>query len=155
MGDMEMQKPGPAHKQLAKLAGNWVGEEKMHPSPWDPKGGVATGRVKNSLALDGFCVLQDYEQVRDGKTTFRGLGILSWNESKKCNELAWCDSMGGLIQIFTGKWEGDVLRCTSEGQMGLARCAFDVSGGGYKFTMDMSQDGKKWVTMMEGKYAKR
>jgi hypothetical protein len=154
MAGMEMPKPGPAHKQLAKLAGNWVGEEKMHPSPWDPKGFVATGKVRNTLSLDGFCILQEYEQLRDGKTSFRGLGIFTWNELKKCNELAWCDSMGGMIQVFAGKWEGDVLRASNEGPMGMTRCSFDVSGNGYKFTMEGSQDGKQWATFMEGKYAK-
>jgi hypothetical protein len=154
MAEMEMPKPGAPHKQLAKLVGDWIGEEKMHPSPWDPKGGVATGKVRNSLALDGFCVLQDYEQVRDGKTSFRGIALFSWNEAKKCNELMWADSMGGMINIFAGKWEGDVLRATSDGPMGTTRCSFDVSGGGYKFLMDVSKDGKSWQTFMEGKYRK-
>ena len=151
---MEMPKPGPAHQQLAKLAGHWVGQEKMHPSPWDPNGGMATGQVKNTLALDGFCVFQDYEQVRDGKTSFRGLGIFSWNAMKQCNELAWADSMGGMVQIFAGKWDGDVLRMTSDGPMGTTRCSFDVAGGGYKFKMDVSPDGKAWTTFMEGTYKK-
>lgn len=152
MAEMQMPKPGPNHKQLAKLAGNWTGEEKMSPSPWDPKGGTATGKVKNTIALDGFLIVQDYEQIRDGKTSFRGIGLFTWNENKKCNEIVWADSMGGTAQIFAGKWEGDVLRCTNEGPMGITRCAFDVSGGGYKFLMDVSKDGKQWQTMMEGKY---
>ena len=42
---MDMPKLGPAQQQLAKLAGNWSGEEKLSPSQWDPKGGTAMGRV--------------------------------------------------------------------------------------------------------------
>lgn len=151
---MEMPKPGPAHTQLAKLAGLWTGEEKMSPSPWDPKGCVATGKVKNTVALDGFVVVQEYEQVKDGQVTFRGHGIFTFNPEKQQNELVWCDSMGGVAQTFTGKFQGDVLTCTAPSPMGTTRCSFDVSGGGYKFKMEMSQDGKQWMTMMEGKYKK-
>lgn len=152
--DMQMPKPGPQHQQLAKLAGNWVGEETMAPSPWEPKGGTATGKVKNAVAVDGFVVIQDYEQLRDGKVTFRGHGIFSWNDAKKCNELVWTDSMGGTLSVFAGSWKGDVLELSSEAPQGKMRCTFDVGGGGYKFVMSASQDGKKWDVMMEGKYKK-
>ena len=63
---MEMPKPGSPHQKLQRLSGKWTGEEKMHPSPWDPKGGAATGRILNRLSLDGFVVVQDYEQERSG-----------------------------------------------------------------------------------------
>src|SRR4030095_8583695 len=42
------------HKKLQTLAGTWTGEEKMHPSPWDPEGGMALGKVNNRIDLDGF-----------------------------------------------------------------------------------------------------
>ena len=53
---MDMPKPSPGHSKLAKLAGSWVGEETMHPSPWDPKGGTARGRSKSQLGLSGFAL---------------------------------------------------------------------------------------------------
>ena len=152
--DMQMPKPGPQHQQLAKLAGTWTGEEKMMPSPWEPKGCTGNGKVRNTRAVDDFVVIQDYEQTRDGKVTFRGHGIFTWNDAKKCNELVWTDSMGGMLQIFAGNWKGDVLEMLNEGPQGKTRCSFDVSGGGYKFLMSMSQDGKTWAPMMEGKYKK-
>jgi len=151
---MQMPKPGPQHQQLAKLAGTWTGEEKMMPSPWEPKGCIGVGKVRNTRAVDDFVVVQDYEQTRDGKVTFRGHGIFTWNDAKKCNELVWTDSMGGTLQIFAGHWKGDVLEMLNEGPQGKTRCSFDVSGGGYKFLMSMSQDGKTWAPMMEGKYKK-
>ena len=152
--DMQMPKPGAPHQQLAKLAGNWVGEEKMMPSPWEPKGCTATGRVKNAVAIDGFVVIQDYEQSRDGKVAFRGHGIFSWNDAKKCNELVWTDSMGGTLQVFAGNWKGDVLEMSNEGPQGNTRCSFDVNGSAYKFLISASQNNKNWQPMMEGKYTK-
>ena len=64
-----------AHEKLKTLVGTWRGSETIHPSPFDAKGGEATGIVNNRLALDGFAVIQDYEQQRGGRTNFRGHGI--------------------------------------------------------------------------------
>src|SRR3989442_10238916 len=61
-----------AHEKLKTLVGTWRGTETIHPSPFDKKGGQATGIVNNRLAIDGFAVIQDYEQQRDGRTNFRG-----------------------------------------------------------------------------------
>ena len=50
----EMPKPSEQHRKLHRFAGNWVGEEKLTPSPWGP-GGPALGRLTGftllSLAL--------------------------------------------------------------------------------------------------------
>jgi hypothetical protein len=75
-----MPKPGPEHKQIAKLAGK-LGRrgEARAPSPFDAKGGTAKARVTNRLALDGFIVTQDYEQERDGKVSFRGHGVFGFD----------------------------------------------------------------------------
>lgn len=152
---MEMPKPGEPHRQLQKLVGNWSGEEKLSPSPWDPKGGTAIGRVNNRAALDGFAVIQDYEQERNGKISFRGHGIFSYDLNRKCHVLHWQDSMGFPVNEFTGGFQGDVLTLTNQGIQGHNRCTFDVSRGGYSFKMEVSADGKQWVTFMEGKYTKK
>ena len=49
---MNMPNPSPGHLLLEKLAGSWVGEEIMHPSQWDPKGGVALGRNNHNLKTE-------------------------------------------------------------------------------------------------------
>lgn len=63
---MVMPRPSSEHKALDMLVGDWLGEEKIYPSPFDPVGGMATGRTHNQLALDGFAIVQDYEQERNG-----------------------------------------------------------------------------------------
>ena len=151
---MDMPKPGPEHKQIAKLVGNWVGDETLAPSPFDAKGGSAKARVTNKLALDGFVVVQDYEQTRNGAVSFRGHGVFAWDPVKKCVALSWFDSMGGIPQTFTGNFKGDVLEMTSPHPMGHAKCTFDVSGGAYKFSLSMSEDGKQWMPFMSGAYRK-
>ena len=76
---MNMPNPSPGHLLLEKLAGSWVGEEIMHPSQWDPKGGVAIGRNNHKLSLGGFALLADYEQERDGAITFTGHGVYTYD----------------------------------------------------------------------------
>ena len=56
---MEMLKLTPSHKKLQRIVGNWTGEEKLNPSPWDPKGRTAVGKVNNRSGLDGFIVTQE------------------------------------------------------------------------------------------------
>lgn len=152
----EMPKPTAEHKKLELLAGTWIGEEKMAPSLWDPAGGTATGRVSNRVSLDGFNVIQDYEQERGGKVTFRGHGVFGYDANAQCYVLHWWDSMGFGVHDYSGKFEGDVLSLTYQSPHGHHRCRFDMGKAGrYTFQMDMSQDGKAWKNMMEGNYSKR
>jgi Protein of unknown function (DUF1579) len=150
---MDMPKPGDGHRKLEKLVGNWTGEEKLHPSPWDPRGGVAQARVNNRLSLSGFNVVQDYEQWRGEAVTFAGHGVFSFNPKDNSYSMHWWDSMGMPPNVFTGKFDGDVLTLTSPSAQGQSRAIFDLrEPGSYVFKMDVSPDGKQWRTFMEGKY---
>ena len=150
---MEMPKPGPAHEKLARLVGNWVGQEKISPSPWDPAGGVATGRVNNRVAVDGFAVVQDYEQERNGAVNMRGVGIFTYDAGGQCYKMHWTDSMGMGVAEYTGQFEGDKLVLSNKGPMGHSRATFDTgTPGAYRFVMEVSQDGSTWFTFMSGEY---
>ena len=153
---MEMPKPTDAHKKLEMLVGTWEGEEKMHPSPWSPEGGTAMGKVVNHTALDGFTVIQDYEQTAHGQTTFTGHGVFEWNPKESTYIMYWWDNYGSPASLFRGNFDGKVLTLTGKGEMGHNRVIFDLrETGGYAFKMDVSPDGKNWTTFMEGKYRKK
>jgi uncharacterized protein DUF1579 len=153
---MEMPKPTDAHKKLELLVGTWEGEEIMHPSPWTPEGGTRMGRVMNRRALDGFNVIQEYEQIDQGKTTFLGHGVFGYNTKESCYMMYWWDNFGGEGSQFRGNFEGKVLTVANQNEMGHSRAMFDLREPGvYAFKMDMSQDGKTWATLMEGKYRKK
>ncbi len=152
---MDMPKPTDAHNKLQRLVGNWKGEETLHPSPWDPKGGPATGKVNNRISLDGFVVIQDYEQVRNGIPTFKGHGVISYNAYQKCYCMHWFDSMGTPPNEFKGNFDNNVLTMTNQNPMGHSRAIMDFSkDGAYHFKMEMSQDGKQWQTFMDGNYSR-
>jgi hypothetical protein len=153
---MDMPKLSDGHKKLERLVGNWAGEEKLSPSPWDPKGGPAIGKVSNRSTLDGFIVTQEYEQIRNGVTSFKGFGIFSYDANRDCHVMHWIDSMGSPVSEFTGSVENNVWTLTNQGQMGHSRAIFDFSKDNqYHFKMDISQDGKSWYTFMEGSYTKK
>lgn len=152
---MNMPQPADAHRQLEVLVGDWVGDEKIHPSPFDPQGGPATGRVHNRRAVEGFAVVQDYEQQRGGKTTFRGHGVFWFDARRNAYVMTWWDSFGCPGTEFTGALNSGILLLTSSGPQGHSKATFDLRearAGNYAFRMEISPDGQQWLTFMEGSY---
>lgn len=150
---MDMPKPSAGHLRLAKLAGSWVGEEIMHPSQWDPKGGVAIGRNNHKLSLGGFALLVDYEQERAGRITFTGHGVYTYDPKRDLYSLHWFDCMGSPPELFVGGFEGDVLTLAHGGPGMHARMTYDFAAGDtMKGKMEMSSDGTDWKVMFEAVY---
>jgi len=154
---MQMPKPSKFHKKLEALVGDWSGDEVMHPSPWDPKGGTAKGRYKARVIAGGFGVAQEYEQKQGGKVVFTGHGVFGYDPTEGCYLWHWSDCMSGVPCVATkGKWEGNKLVWQHQGPMGHARYTHTfLRGGKVAFTMESSPDGKEWSPMMEGLYTKK
>ena len=150
---MDVPKPTADHARLEKLAGVWRGTETMHPSDWDPQGGQAEGVTRARVALGGFPVIVDYEQIRGGERTFEGHGVFTWDPQAREVILHWFDSIGQGREEFRGGWTGDVLAVTSKNQMGFARLTYDRSTPGTLLSgMEMSRDGKNWSSLFDGQY---
>jgi len=153
---MEMPKPGLEHEKLHRLVGTWNGDEKMHPSPWGP-GGPASARSVQRAAVDGFFVIQEYEQTVDGKVMFRGHGIFGYDSRKKKVAWYWVDSMGMMpAEPSYGEWAGDKLELYSESpDMGRQRYTIELRGAdSYYFAIHGSRDGKSWAPFIEGVYTR-
>lgn len=153
---MDMPVPSESHLRLEKLSGIWEGEEIMHPSQWDPKGGVATGRNRHELRLGGFALVSDYEQEREGAITFRGHGVYTYSPDEDRYYLHWFDSMGSPPEVFVGGFDGDVLILAHGGPGMHARMTYDLSEPGIlRGTMEMSPDGAQWKVLFEAVYRRR
>jgi hypothetical protein len=153
---MGMPTPSPGHLLLEKLAGSWEGEETMHPSQWDPKGGVAIGRNENELTLGGFALITDYEQERDGSITFTGHGVYTYDPKEERYTLHWFDCLGSPPEVFVGGFEGDVLTLAHGGPGMHARMTYDLSTAGtMKGMMEMSPDGNDWKVLFEATYQRK
>jgi hypothetical protein len=150
---MDMPKPSAGHKRLELLAGTWEGKETMYPSQWDPKGGVAVGRNKSHMALDGFALINDYEQERDGVITFSGHGIYTFDPKKEQYSLYWLDSMGSPLEVFLGGFAGDVLTLGHGAPPFHVRLTWDMTQSGLMASkMEMSEDGTTWKKLFDAEY---
>ncbi len=148
-----MPTPGPDHRRLHRLAGTWRGTETYPPSPWAAEGGSAQATTRFRVSTGGFAVVGDYEQTRDGLTTFEGHAVYTFDARAQQVVLSWWDSLDQGREEFRGSWQGDVLTLTSEGAMGLARLVYDYSSPGkLRSSMHTSPDGKAWTLMFEGSY---
>ena len=150
---MAMPILSPPHKALQILVGSWSGEETIHPSPFVPSGAVATGRVVNRLALDGFAVVQDYEQETAGKINFRGHGVFRYDLERGKYILYWFDSFGFPPTEYIGDLFDRVLRLSAVTPQGHARVTWDFSHPGhYHYVLEVSPDGQEWFPSIEGRY---
>src|SRR5438874_1867217 len=88
-----MPQPTEHHRKLAALEGTWTGAEKLYPSPWGP-GGQATGRTRSKLSIDGFFLVQDYEEEKDGQVVFHGHGVMGYEPREQSYLWYWFDRWG-------------------------------------------------------------
>jgi len=151
---MQMPTATEDHRKLHRLAGTWVGEEKLEPSPWGP-GGAAVGRISARVALDGMFVVSDYVEEKEGKVSFRGHGVFGWDPASRTVTWYWFDTMGANPpEPARGTWDADtlVLRVTTAGAQGLYTYRFQGDDR-YAFSIESSFDGgKTFVKFMEGVY---
>lgn len=154
---MEMPKPGPEHEELKRMVGSWSGPETLHPSPWNPKGGTAVGRIDARLALDGFAVVSDYEQEVEGRVVFRGHGIYTWDPRRKLYVMTWFDSMApGTPGIAYGILHGTTLTFQNQSEQGHGRYVYDFdSADSHRFRIESSSDGETWATFMDARFDRR
>jgi Protein of unknown function (DUF1579) len=151
----EMPKPTEHHRKLAALAGNWSGPEKLYPSQWGA-GGEAIGRMSARLAVDGFFLVQDYEEEREGRVFFRAHAIMGYDARAQHYLWYWCDSMGTPPPSPSrGKWEGDTLTFLSESGGNRSRYTYRFeSDTRCSFRIESSADGSTWRPVMEASYAR-
>jgi hypothetical protein len=155
MTTMEMPRPIAAHRKLAGLEGSWSGTDRMHPSPWDPTGGQASSRIESRVALDGFAVVQDYEQTRNGVVSFRGHAIFTYDAAKSTYLMYWFDNMGfPPAAPSPGEWKDDAFVFVERNPMGNSRYTYRVPAPGkLELKIETSLDGTAWRPFLEGQYA--
>lgn len=151
---MEMPKVGDEMKRLTELfAGTWRGDETLYPSEWDPRGGPATGVWTVTSSLDGFALLVDYEESRDGKVSYRGHGVHGWDARERCFFAYWFDNLGVLPRApVRATLDGTTYGYTEASPMGHSRFTYAWVDGEFRFAIERSPDGATWAPMHEGRY---
>lgn len=154
---MDMPKPGPEHARLARMAGEWRGEEKLEPSPWGP-GGMAHGHGVYRMVTDGMALVQDYEEEKNGATVFRGHGVFAIDPHSGETLWWWFDSMGFPPDgPARGRWTADTLTLTKSSPRGDSRYVYRLlDDDHYEFSIENRFPGQDdFSFFMRGSYARQ
>jgi len=155
---MEMPTVGDAQRRLIELfTGTWLGEETLYPSAWDPIGGPAFGTWIVRPSLDGFCVLVDYTEERDGTIVYRGHGIHGWDAGSSSFLAYWFDNLGVLPRHpVRARLDGTRYTYQSDdGPTGWSRMTYEWHDDSFEFRIDKSPDGATWSPMHVGHYRRQ
>jgi hypothetical protein len=154
---MEPPKPGPELKKLDVFAGSWTLDGTMKPSSMGP-GGTMTESEKCEWMEGGFYLVchSDYKGTMGSGV---GLSVLGYSADDKAYTYREFNSYGEFDDA-RGTLDGDTWTWTSDEKMGgmTMKGKFTMkmtSATSYNFAYDMSQDGTKWNTVMEGKATKK
>src|ERR1043165_7846467 len=119
-------KPLDEHRRLAAFAGEWTGEETVFASRW-VEGGQAISRVSARMDLDGFYLIQDTRQTRDGKEGFAPHGVFPFDREDRLYKLFWHDSLGYFAQSpASGGWKDQRLTLIRSSLRGIARHVYEI-----------------------------
>lgn len=154
---MEMPKPGPEVKKLSYFVGTWTSTGDMKENPFGMPAGKFTGTSKCEWFTGGYQVVC-HDIGKGPMGSMHGMGILSYDPEGKMYSYYGFDSTGMAMES-KGKVDGNNWVYTNDGTMGgkayHGRYSMDTSSpDSYTFKYETSDDGQKWMTMMEGKATK-
>ena len=141
------------HARLAAFAGEWDGEEVVFPSRWTA-GGPATSRTVARMDLNGFYLIQDSVQMRDGKQVFATHGIFTYDRDDRTYKLFWYDSLGYTPPSpASGGWVGKTLTLVRGSLRGNARHVYEIiDDNSYSLKIQFSPDAEGWADVLTGVY---
>ena len=141
------------HRKLAVFAGDWQGEEMVHPSRWTA-GGPATSHVTARIDLNGFYLIQGMRQIRDGKESFAVHALFTYDRDDRLYKLFWHDSLGYYPPSpASGGWSGQTLTLVRGSLRGNARHVYKiVDDKSYTMNIQFSPDAEGWADVLTGVY---
>ncbi len=155
---MAPPKPAPELKKLDYFAGSWTSSGDAKPGPMGP-GGKFTESGKGEWMEGGFFLVIHSDFNGGDMGTAKGVAYMGYDPQEKVYTYDAFSSMGENIHS-RGTLDGDTWNWTSDMKMGpktlKTRYTMKIlSPAAYTFKAEMSEDGTKWDTMMEGKAAKQ
>jgi hypothetical protein len=145
-GDLKQwmgQEPGPEHKVLEFMIGEWDATVKLTPTPGAPAI-TATGTEKNEWVLNNRFVESHYSSVMNN-TPFNGISYMGFNDATKKYESTWMDSSATGIMLMTGDFDTKTHTMTFTGD------GEDASGSKkhYRSVTKIESNDKFVFSMME------
>ncbi|MDJ0523462.1 MAG: DUF1579 domain-containing protein [Planctomycetota bacterium] len=155
---MALAKPGPSHKILMAMAGEWDTVMKHWMGPGEPN--VTKGSATNTPALNGSFLRQEFSGDWSGMK-MHGTGFMGYDNFKKRYEAVWLDNFGSHMNILQGSAGKDgktiTLTYTWDGPMGKIpqRLRYTIPGkDGHKLEGWMTMNGQE-VKHMEITYTRK
>lgn len=141
------------HTRLAAFAGEWNGEEMVFPSRWTA-GGPATSHTVARMDLNGFYLIQDSVQTRDGKPIFATHGLFTYDREDRTYKLFWYDSLGYTPPSpASGGWASNTLTLVRGSLRGNARHVYEIiDDNSYSLKIQFSPDAEGWADVLTGVY---
>lgn len=151
--------PAPELKKLEFLAGDWSSQGEIKPSPGMPEGGKYSSNDHIDWMDGNFFLVShtdfDFGQMGKGKE----VAYFGYDPERKVYTYTNFNSVG-QNDVSTGTVDGDTWTWTSDEHYGgmtmKGRFTMKViSPTAYTMKFELSPDGTKWTTAMEGKATKK
>jgi uncharacterized protein DUF1579 len=157
LAQMEAPKPGPELKKLDLLAGTWTIDADLKAGPMGP-GGKITETEKCVWQEGGFYLICN-SNYTGAMGSGVGLSVMGYSTEDKVYTYHEFNSWGEADDS-KGTIDGDTWTWTNESKMGgmtmKGKYTMKVlSPTSYSMSYEMSQDGTKWMTAMDGKATKK
>jgi len=110
----ESMTPGPEHKMLSNMVGEWDGEISMWMDPSQPPQ-TTKGSVKYEAIFGGRYIVGDFSGNMMGMP-FSGMDITGYDNVKKVFFSSWIDNMGTGIMYVEGTYDKDSNTLTYHGE---------------------------------------
>jgi hypothetical protein len=156
MAQMGAPKPGPEVKKLETFVGTWTLDGTMKPGAMGP-GGSMTENEKCEWMEGGFYVVC-HANYKSSMGNGSGLSVMGYSTDDKAYTYREFNSFGEF-EDSKGSVDGDTWTWNSDEKMDgkTMKSRFTMkmtSATSYNFVFEMSDDGTKWATVMDGKGVK-
>jgi hypothetical protein len=156
VAQMGPPKPGPELKKLDYFLGTWTSDGDMKPGPMGP-GGKFTSTGHGEW-MDGGFFLVIHSDFKSGMGNSTGTAYMGYDPQEKVYTYDEFNSMGENIHS-KGAVDGDTWSWSNDMKMGQQTMKAHytmkaLSPTSYTFKFEVSSDGSKWDTVMDGKATK-
>jgi len=158
LAQMDMPKPAPEVKKLDALAGSWSLEGAVKPHPSNPGGGTVLENEKCEW-MEGNFFLVCHVDFKGSMGTGSAISIMGYSTDDKAYTYREFNSWGEFTDS-KGSVDGDTWTWVNDEKMNgeVMKGRFtmkNVTSASYTFSYEMSQDGKTWTNIMDGKATKQ
>ncbi|MFD8494044.1 DUF1579 family protein [Amycolatopsis sp. NPDC059657] len=150
---MDMPQLSDGHRALTALIGTWTGEEELAASAWAPAS-TAVATVRYRLALNGFAVIQEYEQRRADGGGLLGHNVFTVDPATGDTLWYGFDSYGfPPMSPGRGGWDNGTLVLEKRTERGVARHRLTPDGDVLHHVIDLQMgEGTEFGQFLSARY---